>query len=542
MPSLSALQRAQLVDKSTHDNFDLIIIGGGITGAGILLDAATRGLKALLVEQEDFAWGTSSRSTKLIHGGLRYLKQMEFGLVREVGKERAVLYKNARHLVRPSPMLLPVIKNGSLDKWTSSAALWLYDRLARVDKNERRQMLNRKETLSKEPLLNKDLVTAGGYYYEYRSDDARLTISILKKAASLGAVALNYCRVDSFTEENSKITGLVFTDRIRNKKLKAQASVIVNAAGPWVDQLRTKTAGDKSGKHLFLSKGIHLVFDRKRFPVRQAIYFDVPTDNRMIFVVPRDNKVYLGTTDTAYQGDIGFPNITATDVDYLLTAANHMMPSLQLTRTDVESSWSGLRPLIHEQGKDPGEISRKDEIFISTSGLISIAGGKLTGYRKMAERIIEHVYRYLPSQKNHVPCKTEEIALAGGEFLSEKELHQFISDNRKHFKFDNQLVDELVFRYGTDAAVIFEHALNKNGTKEDLIQSEWTYAVEEEMCYYPSDFLIRRSGKLYFDRPALSNIFPNLFNYMKKYLQWTDSQEIYARKSYEQAYHDSLDF
>ncbi|MFM1876646.1 MAG: hypothetical protein RL266_2383, partial [Bacteroidota bacterium] len=389
----SAKNRSEIISKLQNETFDLLIIGGGITGVGMALDAAGRKLKVALVEKQDFAAGTSSRSTKLIHGGLRYLKQLEFNLVREVGHERKTVYHNAPHLVIPEKMLLPITEGGSFGKASASLGIYTYDWLAGVKRSERRAVLDRKETMEREPLLKKDGLEAGVLYWEYRSDDARLVIEVAKTAAEDGALLLNYCLFKEFIYENEHISGGDMVDLKSGTNFRIKAKRTINAAGPWVDDVRSKDETVR-GKRLHLTKGVHLVFDHQRFPLRQAVYFDVP-DGRMIFAIPRDNATYVGTTDTDYCDSMERPYVTQQDVDYILSATNNAFDIEPLTQADIRSTWAGLRPLIHEDGKSPSELSRKDEIFISQHGLISIAGGKLTGYRKMAERTVDLALRQL---------------------------------------------------------------------------------------------------------------------------------------------------
>ncbi|MCU0355611.1 MAG: glycerol-3-phosphate dehydrogenase/oxidase, partial [Cytophagales bacterium] len=351
---------------------DLLVVGGGITGAGIALDAATRGMRVGLLEMQDFAAGTSSRSTKLIHGGLRYLKQLEFKLVAETGRERRIVYENGPHVTRAEPMLLPLVKGGSLGRWSASLGLAVYDWLAGVGQAERRRMLSAAETLDFEPLLDTQNLTGGAYYYEYRTDDARLTLEVLKEAVARGARAVNYAKVTGFLYENQKIAGAKATDLLTGETYEIAAKVVVNASGPWVDTLDALDNTARIGK-LYLTKGVHIVVAHEKLPLRQSAYFDVP-DGRMVFAIPREGKTYIGTTDTPYQGDMVHPEMTAEDRDYLLQAANHLFPVANLTPANVESHWVGLRPLIRQPGKGPSEISRKDEIFKYDSGLISIAG------------------------------------------------------------------------------------------------------------------------------------------------------------------------
>jgi glycerol-3-phosphate dehydrogenase len=376
--NFSSIHRKDFVEQLASTQFDLLVIGGGITGCGIALDAALRGMKVALIEKNDFASGTSSRSTKLIHGGLRYLKQLEIKLVHDVGSERAVVHRNARHVVIPEKMLLPIVENGSLGKNSSSLGLLVYDLLAGVKKDERRKMLNKHDTLKAEPLLAKDKLVGGGLYFEYRTDDSRLTIEIAKSAFANGATLLNYAESKGFVyNSDKKITGAKVIDNISGQEFEVKASVVVNACGPWVDLLR-KEDNSLKGKRLLLTKGVHLVFPYEKLPLQQAAYFDVG-DGRMIFAIPRNSITYVGTTDTVYNQSIDKPQCSKEDVEYLLKAVNNIFPTLQLKQQDIVSSWAGLRPLIFEDGKSASEVSRKDEVMISDSGLISIAGGKLTG-------------------------------------------------------------------------------------------------------------------------------------------------------------------
>ena len=412
----SGLQRSVVLDQIVSEELDVLVVGGGITGAGILLDSASRGMNAAVIEMQDFAAGTSSRSTKLVHGGLRYLKNLEVGLVAEVGKERAIVYENAPHVTTPEWMLLPIIKGGTFGKFSTGAGLALYDRLAGVKRKERRSMLSKKETLDKEPLLRKSDIKGGGYYVEYRTDDARLTLEIMKEAVHRGGKAVNYVKAEQLLYEDGKVVGVRAKDVVTGETREIRAKKVVNAAGPWVDEIR-ELDQSKKGKHMFLTKGVHLVFDQSKFPLQQAVYFDTPFDDgRMMFAIPRAGKTYIGTTDTQYTKNPVHPQMTVEDRDYIVDAANFMFPGINVTKEDVESSWSGVRPLIHEEGKDPSEISRKDEIFLSDSGLITIAGGKLTGYRKMAEKVVNLITDQFKEEKyKKFPASTtKNMVLSGG--------------------------------------------------------------------------------------------------------------------------------
>ena len=503
MNSFSSLERSQQIDSILTNHFDLIIIGGGITGCGIALDAASRGLKTLLVEKEDFASGTSSRSTKLIHGGLRYLKQFEIALVREVGLERAKVHRIAPHLVKSEKMLLPIIKDGTFGKLLTSVGLMVYDILAGVERADQRKMLSKTDTLEKEPLLPNEIVEGSGLYAEYRTDDARLTIEIAKTARNHGAHLLNYCKAIDFEYDNGNISGIQCEDLLTGNSFSVRSKYVISAAGPWVDELRKKN-NSMNEKHLFLSKGVHLVVDHQRFPVQQAIYFDV-SDGRMIFAIPRGKTTYIGTTDTPYEGDKNHVLTEIEDAEYLINAVNHMFPGVNLALSDIKSSWAGVRPLIHEEGKSASEISRKDEIFESDSGLISIAGGKLTGYRKMAQKVVDLVARkYEKAWKTTIPkCKTEKIVLTGGVFENAQEVDQYtkaIKGRLARLNLDEAWGDYLVENYGKQSDEILDKLEGKEGqlTEQDLVLAELWFSVNYEMVCKPLDFFYRRTGRLYF--------------------------------------------
>ncbi len=496
----SNLYRQQYINQMASQQFDLLVIGGGITGCGIALDAALRGIKVALIEKSDFASGTSSRSTKLIHGGLRYLKQLEFKLVRDVGSERAVVHRNARHVVIPEKMLLPIVEGGSLGKLPTSVGLLVYDLLAGVKAEERRRMLDRHETHKAEPLLNTQGLLGGGLYFEYRTDDSRLVIELAKSAYANGALLLNYAQSTKFIYDSAgKITGATVIDHNSGNSFDIRAKVIVNACGPWVDLLR-KEDNSLKGKRLQLTKGVHLVFPYEKLPLKQAAYFDVG-DGRMIFAIPRDNITYVGTTDTVYNESIDNPNCTKADADYLLKAINHMFPSAVLQVKDIQSTWAGLRPLIHEDGKSTSELSRKDEIMVSSSGLISIAGGKLTGYRLMAEKIVDLTEKKLG--KKYGSASTKNFRLSGGEFENETEfqstLRAFIEEGKKQ-GIATENISRWFYRYGKNTSQIIK--LVQAIEPEGLAAAELIYTIENEAVLTLNDFVIRRTGKLFFDNPG----------------------------------------
>lgn len=521
--------RRNTLECMLNNQYDVLIIGGGITGAGIALDAVTRGLKVALVEMQDFAAGTSSRSTKLVHGGLRYLKQFEINVVSEVGKERAIVYQNGQHVTTPEWMLLPIHKGGTFGKFSTSIGLRVYDFLARVKRNERRRMLDVTETLQKEPLIKKDGLKGGGYYVEYRTDDARLTIEVIKAAVEAGADIVNYTKAEGFLyDSNKKVNGINVRDIFTSETYQIYAKKIVNAAGPWVDHVRGNDFS-KNNKQLRLTKGVHIVIDQNIFPLKQSVYFDTP-DKRMVFAIPRDGKTYVGTTDTFYDQDPQHPRMTADDRKYLINAIHDMFPDVMIVEEDVESSWAGVRPLIFEEGKDPSEISRKDEIWESESGLITIAGGKLTGYRKMAENVVDLISSQLAQSEGITlkPCQTIHYPISGGEFKNYKDFIEKKSTEAIRFGLTIDEGKELAKKYGSNVDILFNYAKTySEQTDQQLsafVYAQLMYSMEHEMVIKPVDFFIRRTGSIYFDIHWVRKWKEKVIEEMKSWMEWTTDE------------------
>lgn len=523
------LQRENLLQRLSSAHYDLLIIGGGITGAGIALDAASRGLKTALVEKSDFASGTSSRSTKLIHGGLRYLKQFEIALVREVGHERAVVHGLAPHLVVSEKMLLPIIKDGTFGKIMTSVGLVIYDVLAGVEKEDQRKMLDKKETLEAEPLLPEDKIEGGGLYSEYRTDDSRLTIEVMKTAHNFGADCLNYVEVEDFVYQDDMVKGAFCRDTLSDRRFEIRSQYVVCAAGPWVDDLREKNSS-RSGKYLHLTKGVHIVVPHSRFPVKQSVYFDVP-DGRMVFAIPRGKVTYVGTTDTNFEGDKNNVRTNLEDVQYLVEGVNFIFPSVNLAVGDVISSWAGVRPLIHEEGKSASEISRKDEVFESETGLISIAGGKLTGYRKMAQKVVDLLAERFEENQNRrlKNCHTDETVFTGGEFRNAKEVKQYrksVANKLLELGIDEAEAKYLVSNYGKQTDQILEeyNSIDDPDPAIRLAKAELWFTMQFEMVCLPLDFFVRRTGRLYFDIESVKKLKNPILASFADYLGWGQSK------------------
>ncbi|MEL3747835.1 glycerol-3-phosphate dehydrogenase/oxidase [Staphylococcus haemolyticus] len=531
--ALSTLNREVIKKNLQNEEYDVVIIGGGITGAGIALDASQRGMKVALVEMQDFAQGTSSRSTKLVHGGLRYLKQAQIKVVAETGKERAIVYENGPHVTTPEWMLLPMHKGGTFGKFTTNLGLTAYDRLAGVKKYERKKMLSKKQTLNKEPLVKKDGLKGGGYYVEYRTDDARLTIEVMKRAEENGAEILNHTKSTDFIyDSKSKVRGIEVQDLLTGEMYEINAKKVINAAGPWVDEVRKKDY-TRNNKQLRLTKGVHVVIDQSKFPLRQAVYFDTEKDGRMIFAIPREGKAYVGTTDTFYDNDKTKPLTTQEDRDYLIDAINYMFPDVNVKDEDIESTWAGVRPLILEDGKDPSEISRKDEIWEGKSGLLTIAGGKLTGYRHMALEIVDLLAKRLKQEYKltFAECKTKHTPISGGDVGGSANFESFVErkvEEGKAIGLQADVAKRLASKYGSNVDKLYNIA--QIAQDKDLklpleLYVELVYSVQNEMVFKPTDFLIRRSGKLYFNIKEVKQYKDAVVEELAKLLNYTQSQQ-----------------
>lgn len=550
--TFSGMKRQDTIQKLQSDTYDVLVIGGGITGAGIALDASKRGMKVALIEMQDFAAGTSSRSTKLIHGGLRYLKQLQVGVVMHSGRERAVVYENGPHVTTPEWMLLPMHRGGTFGPFSTSIGLKVYDLLAGVKKDEQKSMLNREQTIQKAPLVRQEGLVGAGYYVEYRTDDARLTIEVMKKAVEFGATVLNYAKGDSFIyDDKNQIIGMDVKDLTIGSEFQIKAKKVVNATGPWVDENRKKDKATPNNKHLRLTKGIHLVVDQTHFPLKQAVYFDTEKDKRMIFAVPRNGKTYIGTTDTVYEEGKENPVATKADRDYIIAAVNYMFPTVQLTADKIESSWAGIRPLIWEEGKSPSEISRKDEIWESETGLLTIAGGKLTGYRHMAEEIVDKLASIFQRDFSlqFKPCMTKTQPVSGGDVGGSDKFYAFIQSQAKVGESIGLSQSEAAFLaqfYGTNAQVMFNefksNPVDDTEALSRLTQLRLWYALNYECVMTPCDFLIRRTGHLFFNIAEAMREKTGVIDYMAKYFDW-DSETIGRMTAdVEQAFKFATDF
>jgi glycerol-3-phosphate dehydrogenase len=526
---------------------DLLVIGGGITGCGIARDAVMRGLKVALVEAEDFAYGTSSRSSKLVHGGLRYLEQYEFSLVFESVSERRILLDIAPHLVRPLGFLFPVFKGSRQPMWMINAGMWLYDGLSLFRSPKMHRSLDRKAAMAEEPLLRSTDLKGAPLYYDCATDDARLTLENALDAARLGAVVCPAARVVSFLKgEGGRIQGAVVKDAATGVTQEVRATAVVNATGPWTDRTLGMSAPAKSPL-LRPTKGIHVVVPAERLPVRHAVVAFHPVDGRVLFAIPWGDRTYIGTTDTDFDGDPAEVRATAADVDYLLDAANAYFPGQKLLRGDVISTWAGLRPLIAPPPADgaPGasQVSREHHIHIGAEGLITIAGGKLTTYRRMAAEVVDsavqllHLSGSVSRRLNPAPTDREPLPGAVG-WPDDDEVGKLVEQVASEGGVAVDIARGLVDTYGMRALdlarrVKADPALTERlvpGRPEIVGQVDW--GVREEMASEVSDLLVRRTQIFYRDAEQGLGCTDRVADRMATLLGWTPERRQASADAY----------
>jgi glycerol-3-phosphate dehydrogenase len=498
---------------------DVLVIGGGINGAGIARDAARRGLKVALVEMRDLAWGTSSRSSKLVHGGLRYLEHLEFSLVLEAVSERRVLLDIAPHLVNPLGFLFPVFKSSRRPLQLINAGMWLYEGLSLFRSPKRHRTLSKKDVNIEEPALITEGLKGAPLYYDCSTDDARLTLESALDAAHVGAVVTTWAKVVDFVRDESgvRLTGAVIENTITKERKTVEANTIVNATGPWTDRTIAMSKAMETSL-LRPTKGIHIVVDAEKLRVNNAVVCFHPDDGRVLFAIPWGDRTYLGTTDTDFKGDPALVAATLEDIDYLLNVSNHYFPDNILTREDVIATWAGLRPLISPQNPkknkdvDESSVSREHQIIVGQDGLITIAGGKLTTYRRMSAEVVDTVVQMLRIS-NTLPrslasSKTADELLPGAVGWPEDDDHARVAAQvqemaPEHLSMETaRLLANTYGMLGLQVARLVSQDASLarplvEGRAEILAQVDW--AVSQELAATVSDVMIRRTQIFYRD-------------------------------------------
>lgn len=581
--------RRLALQKMQERDLDLLIIGGGITGAGVALQAAASGLDTGLIEMQDFAQGTSSRSTKLVHGGLRYLKQFDVEVVSDTVSERAVVQQIAPHIPKPDPMLLPVYDEpgSTFSMFRLKVAMDLYDLLAGVSNTPAaNKVLTKEEVLKREPDLKQEGLLGGGVYLDFRNNDARLVIENIKRANRDEALIASHVKAEDFLlDDNGKIIGVKARDLLSDQEIIIKTKLVINTTGPWSDEIRQFSHMGQPIHQMRPTKGVHLVVDRQKLPVSQPVYVDTGlNDGRMVFVLPREEKTYFGTTDTDYTEDLQHPQVTQEDVDYLLGIVNNRFPNANLTINDIESSWAGLRPLLsgnsasdynggnsgklsddsfdhlidtvkayinHEDSReavekaikqvetstsekelDPSAVSRGSSFERDENGLFTLAGGKITDYRKMAEGALKVIIQVLKEDfgKSFKLINSTTYPVSGGE-INPANVDSEIEAYAQLGTLSGLSMDDaryLANLYGSNAPKVF--ALTRQLTAAEGLSLAETlslhYAMDYEMALKPTDYFLRRTNHLLFMRDSLDALIDPVINEMAKHFEWSDQERV----------------
>ena len=493
---LSLGARDERMAQLASEEFDLLVVGGGITGCGVALDAAARGVTTALVEARDFASGTSSRSSKLIHGGLRYLRHREFGMVREASVERRRLQELAPGLVSSLPFVLPVYGSA----WESlryRVGLTLYDLVANFGNTARHRRLHPAEVESTVPGLQTTGLDAAYRYFDAVTDDARLTIQVAKVAASLGAVLVNHARVTALHRQNGRTEAATVHDALTDREFQIRARKVVLAGGVWMDELLALD-DPKLAPNMRPARGVNIVVPGDRLPAGAAIAMTVPSDGRLVFAIPWHHRTLISTTDSPYSGDLAHPEFEMAEVDYLLEVVDHYFPGAGLGRQDVVAAQAGLRPLIAEPGKGVEDLSRRERLIHTPSGVLAVGGGKLTTYRPIAEKVVAAVIGDLAERGGNLPEGS-----AGTECIP---LNRRIDDTPVESRGGVSGLDDadyLEWAYGADARLLSSRATGADARPilpgRPYVEAEIDYAVDREMAVRLSDFLSQRLRCLLID-------------------------------------------
>jgi glycerol-3-phosphate dehydrogenase len=485
MSALATPERDSVLDRLERERFDCVVIGGGISGAGVVREATLRGLSVALLEAEDFASGTSSRSSKLIHGGLRYLAMGDVGLVRTTARERKHIFRLAPHLAERRWLVLPARSYAGLLKLRAGVAT--YEKLGGVEGGDRHRNWSSDDLAREEPLIDRAVYKHACVYREYLTDDAHLVLANLRAAAGGGAALLNHVPVDAIVREEGVATGVEAVCRFTGRRVRVRARSVINAAGPWVDGVR-RLEDANAPPLLHLSKGIHIVLRAERLPVRHMVLCNTK-DRRSIFVIPQGPVVYIGTTDTTYEpGEQVWPEITPADVAYLLEPPARYFRADPIRPEEIVAAWAGLRPLIAEPGKKPHEISRRDEILVGPARVVTMAGGKLTGYRPMALETLERAAEVGGLTLAAAP--DEEPPLPGGDF--DGDLDALEARVAEATALALPIAARLVRLYGTEALEVAARGTEPLVEGGAALAAEVDWSIEMEGAATLEDVIYRR--------------------------------------------------
>ena len=533
MESLAAAARTAYVERLDQEQFDVLVIGGGITGAGVALDAAARGYRVALVEKADFASGTSSKSTKLAHGGIRYLPQFDFAMIREGVIERGLMVRHAPFLVRPLPFVIPVYEHMP---WPSSLpvrpptdfglalvldiGLWMYDLMAGRLNIGRHKRISAEETLRRVPKLRHAGLKKALLYYDAQTNDAQLTVTVLRTAAQFGAVVTNYTQVTGFTRANGKLNGAVVCDVLTGQEVTVSARHIINATGVFAEQVAALT-GDESKATVEPSKGIHLVVARERLRISNtAVVLPETEDGRILYIIPWSARAIIGTTDTG-TGDLDDPQASPADIAYLLKHVNKYLEA-DLTDDDILSVYAGYRPLVKSRGARAAELSRTHVVLQEVNGMVTIVGGKLTTYRRMAQDTVDVL-----SKRDGMPTShpTQKLLLSGA--IGWRSTRHAIEARGQQLELAQDSIEHLAFTFGSNAHAVLDLIEKDERLGKRLLSdlpyllAEVVYACQAEMAMTLEDVLARRTRIILEDADRGAGIAPEVAALMADELGWS---------------------
>ena len=524
--------REKIIKRLQENVYDVIVIGAGITGVGVAREAAMRGLKVAVVDMQDFAAGTSSRSSKLGHGGLRYLSHGDIDLVKESTQERNWMRAHIPHLIRPIPFLFVQLEGRKYKKRDIEAATKLYDFLSDNDsefKNYKKfQTLSPEEIFELEPEYIREGNLGGAVYYDTNLDDARLTIEILKEAIIRGADAVNYCKFIRYIKDGGKIIGVKCNDLENDRQLEIKGTLIVNATGIWTDELLESYPDDIPKPLIRPTKGVHIQYRREHIRNNNAAIVFSNKDGRAFFVLPRDKEFTLiGTTDTDYKGDLVNPFCTKEDADYLIESTKYYFPKAELGYKNILSTYAGMRPLVMQKGKSESEISRKHIIFFSDDGLLTITGGKLTAWRAMAEDLLRHV-----EEKNIFPNIKREVNFSKQKFVIGLEKADWLNELKNSgVKIDDDIADHIYQQYGKGAVKILDLIKEDGSLKElifnenNFIKAEVVYCLRYELTPHLIDVFCRRTEMyLWIRHEKVNEAAKKVAELMTKEYSWSEEK------------------
>ncbi len=520
MKTFSFKDRKENLQKIRTVHFDLFVVGGGINGAGVARDAALRGMSVGLVEGHDFASGTSSRSSKLIHGGIRYLENMEFKLVFEALSERQKLFELAPHLSHPLRFMIPLYKSGRVGMFKMGLGMWLYDALSLFQAPEMHERLNVNKTKERMPSLQSADLLGSFVYSDAYMDDDRLVIETLRSANEAGAVCVNYVKaISGELDSNGKLISVICEDQKSKEKFKVYARHFVSSVGPWTDIFATSLF-EKWKKILRPTKGVHLTFRKDRLPLACAVVMGA--EKRIVFGIPRHEMVIVGTTDTDFQGDPSQVSTTAEDVKYLLSVIDQYFPGAKIKESDIVASYAGVRPLVQDEAESEGKTSREHTIFTEEHGITFVAGGKYTTYRLMSEQVVEECLKSFPLE--------ERVRFNRGQ--SEQPLNSYINVNSRMQDdlvlaeimrtraLSKQEATLLVERHGLEAREII-----KKFGPDSYWALEAEHAIENTMCLHLVDFFTRRVPLILAEQDHGLSVMPMVSAIFAQKLNWSASEK-----------------